>query len=304
MSNFKDITAVIEEAIASFDKVLPGVQNKALEEIINLTKDLETRNGKIINSAKNLRKIGEIKNKLQKLTLSDAYKKAVREFIGTFEVIAGMQDNYFRKYVPKFKPEKKMLIIKQYAIDQTIFDLMGQGMSSQVVEPVMNVLRDNITTGGSYAKFQQQLADYLVNNTSGDGKLTKYTKQITTDAINQYNAQYHETIAGDLGFEWGRYVGSDIETTREFCDQMTDRDYFHISELPELLKGHIDGHQCKLSKKTGLPLGMIPGTNADNFKVRRGGYNCGHGVYMIPESAVPANIRAKIKPKRLFNELT
>ncbi|WP_346236751.1 hypothetical protein ABDK00_014050 [Niabella insulamsoli] len=295
MSDFKDILKIMDEAIEAFENAVPGVQEKSLEEIINLTKELETRNGKIINSVKNLRLIGQIKTKLKRATLSQEYKKAVKSFVASFEAISALQISYFKRYVPKFEPERKLGVIREYAIDQTIYDLMGQGMDSQVVEPVTSILRDNITSGGSYAKFQQQLADYLIDNASGEGRLMRYTKQITTDAIHQYSAQYHEAIAQDLGFKWGRYVGSDIETTREFCDLMTDRDYFHVSELSEILKGHIDGRKCKLSKTTGLPVGMIPGTNTDNFKIRRGGYNCRHGVYMIPESAVPENIKSRLK---------
>ena len=40
----------------------------------------------------------------------------------------------------------------------------------------------------------------------------------------------------DSGAEWFRYVGSILKLTREFCDLMTDKGLFHVSEIPELLK--------------------------------------------------------------------
>lgn len=295
MSSFKEIQAVIDEAIEVFDSRVPGVQNAALQEIMGILKEMEVRNGKIINSVKNLKYVGTIKNKLRALTLSNDYKSAVRGFLGAFDIVAEMQDNYFRKYVSKFKIPKQIQVIKSYSIDQTIFDLMGQGLVSEVVDPVHKLLQGNIAAGGSYLHMQKQVEDYLINNDSGSGRMLQYTRQICTDAIHQYNAQYHGTLAQEFGFKWGRYVGSDIETTREFCDHMTDKDYFHVSELPDILKGKISDHQCRLSKTTGLPLGMIPGTDVDNFKIRRGGYNCRHGVYMIPDSAVPASVKAQLK---------
>ena len=54
-----------------------------------------------------------------------------------------------------------------------------------------------------------------------DGALVKYTKLLTTDAIHQYVATVNEVVSADLGYEWYRYVGSNIKTTRTFCKALT-----------------------------------------------------------------------------------
>jgi hypothetical protein len=164
-----------------------------------------------------------------------------------------------------------------------------------VVDRLQKIVLDNTTTGGSYASLNDQLRQSVVGTDDADGILQRYSKVITTDAINQYSAQYHETIAADLGLNWLRYVGSNITTTREFCERLTEKEWVHKSELPEIIKGKINGVQCKLSKSTGLPLGMIPGTDEKNFKIRRGGYQCGHQAYWVPDSSVPDMIKMKIK---------
>jgi hypothetical protein len=135
--------------------------------------------------------------------------------------------------------------------------------------------------------------NHILTNDTGEGSLMRYTKQITTDAINQYSAQYHTLIAQDLQFNWGRYVGSNITTSREFCILLTKKQWVHKSELPLIIIGHIDGHDCKLSRTTGLPLGMIQDTNISNFQVLRGGYNCGHQFFWVPDSAVPESVKAR-----------
>jgi hypothetical protein len=73
----------------------------------------------------------------------------------------------------------------------------------------------------------EQLRNHLITNDTGEGSLERYSKTITTDAINQYSAQYHDALAQDLNFNWGRYVGSNIETTREFCDRLTAKEWVH-----------------------------------------------------------------------------
>lgn len=170
---------------------------------------------------------------------------------------------------------------------------------------IADILRTNITTGGSYSALNDQLREALVN-TKTDGLLLKYTKQITTDSINQYSAQYTQTVSNDLGFEFFAYQGTDIMTSRPFCQAMVEHNrYFHISQVPNLLKG-LDAQGNKLEYKdnktdetkkvelyarTGLPHGFIPGTNVANFFVNRAGFNCMHQTRPVSESLVPLNVR-------------
>lgn len=290
-----DILKTIDEAITKFQKVVPSIQRKILQELQPLIKELDVKDGRLLNNVRNLKRIGELKNKLEKIIINPEYKKFVNSFIENFTTIGNLQQDYFKQFNQKFSPKKTLPLIKQIAIESTINDLVGQGMSNSVIEPVRTIILQNTTTGGSYAKFQEQLRNHILTNETGDGSLEKHTKQITTDAINQYSAQYHDAIAQDLQFNWMQYIGSNITTSRQFCILLTKKRWIHKSELPEVLKGHIDGEKCKLSKTTNLPLGMIPGTNPDNFKVLRGGYTCGHQVFWVPDSSVPKDLLAKFK---------
>jgi hypothetical protein len=134
--------------------------------------------------------------------------------------------------------------------------------------------------------------------------MEKYVSQITTDAVNQYNGQYTQIIANEWNYEFFKYDNTDILSTRPWCDAMTDQPYFHISQLPKLITGTGLTYMNKktgkrepvpINQKTGLPTGMIPGTDSNNIFIRRGGYNCGHQIRPVNEKQVPADILAKIK---------
>jgi len=287
----KEILSVIDKSINEFQGDIPAIQKLIMDELIPVVKEFQIRNGRLINNLQNLKLLGTLRNKLKKVIVNARYKQNVENFLNSFDQVGLLQQQYFSQFNKKYKPSNTLPIIKEQAIEQTINDLVGQGMNAIVISSVEEILRQNITTGGFYLDLQRELENHILDNYTGPGSLSKYTKQITVDAINQYNAQYHETIAQDLKFNWGRYIGSLLTTSREFCIHMTDKDYFHKDELPEIIKGNIDGHHLKLGKTTGIPLGMIPGTTPENFKVRRGGYLCGHQVFWIPDSAVPKNIR-------------
>lgn len=288
-----DITTTIEEAIADFQKKIPGIQDRAFDELQGLIKDLKTKNGKILATVDNLKLIRFISNKLGKVIADKDYLEAVGKFVKAFDAVQSLHNEYFAAFNNKFKPGETLDIIKQLSVDATLNSLLDGGLSDNILGPVSKILQQNITTGGEYAELNNKLRDHIRTDSKMDGSLERYTKQITVDAVNQFSGQYHATIASDLGLQWGRYVGSNRETSREFCILLTAKDYVHKSELPEILKGHIDGKNCKLSKSTGLPLGMIPGTTPSNFQVNRGGYVCYHQFYFVPDSSVPKMLRDK-----------
>ena len=130
------------------------------------------------------------------------------------------------------------------------------------------------------------------------GALSKYANTYATTAISQYAGENNKILTDDLGLEWFEYVGSNIETTREFCDHLTEKRYIHKSEIKTILKGEIDGYQCEIYEKTGLPKGMIEGTNEQNFQVNCGGWNCRHQLVPVAKEAVPKELRDRLKTKR------
>ncbi len=294
METAEKILKTIQESIDKFQTRIPELQNLVYKELLPLLKELDVKNGNLLNNLNNLKALGDIKNKVERIIITGKYKEIVKDFIESFTQLSNLNNQYFWEFNNKYKPKNTLPIIKQLAVEATINSLIGQGMHQSVLEPVSKIINQNITTGGSYADFQEQIRKHITKTQEGEGFLEKYTKQITTDAINQYNAQYHEAVAADLRFNWGRYIGSNLTTTRQFCELLTYKEWVHRSELPEIIMGVIDGEELKLSRTTGLPLGMIPGTNSDNFKIRRGGYNCGHQFFWVPDSAVPEHVKRNL----------
>lgn len=305
MPQFSDILKRIDEAVAKFQKVIPGIQKAIFADIQEELKRLDTTNGKIKTTVSNIRVIVSIKNKLLRLILTPEYRKEVRDFATAFNDVTKLQNQYWQSVESTFHPRPLLREIKQQAILDTVQKLTASGIGSTIQEQITNILRTNITTGGSYSALTEQLRDSLVN-TKTDGLLLKYTKQITTDSINQFSAQYTQTVSNDLGFEFFAYQGTEIITSRPFCQAMVENNrYFHISQISNLLKG-LDAQGNKLQykdnktdetkkvelySKTGLPYGFIPGTNAANFFVNRGGFSCGHQTRPVSEIIVPLNVR-------------
>lgn len=284
----EDIQKKVDDAIAQFGKNLTPIEKNILSEIELLVKGLELDvTGRIKSNSGNLRKITTIGKKLERIVLSKSYLKDVAAFARSFTDISSMQS---RMYGVK---SEQLSMLEKISIDAVVDQLTESGVKANVVNPIKEMLVKNVISGGKYTDMMDVLRNQ-VQPADKDGVVSRYLKTYTLDSINTFSANYNKIIS-DIGkFEWFQYTGSLIETSREFCEKMVDKKYFHKSEIPELLKGHIDGHKCGLSSRTGLPHGMKEETNADNFTQLRGGWNCGHQVVGLPEAAVPKAVRDRI----------
>lgn len=305
MPDYSDILKAIDKAIETFIDKIPAAQRRAFEGIADELKRLDTSNGKIKTTVANLKIIQSVKNKLVKMIVTDQYIKDVKEFANAFNEITALQNAYWQSVETDFTPKPLLREIRQQTIADTIKNLTASGIGNAVADQIATILRTNITSGGSYAQLTEQLREKMLNTTT-EGSLQKYARQITTDSINQYNAQYTQSVSNDLGFEWYAYQGSEIQTSRPFCQAMVENNrYFHISQVTNLLLGlDAQGNRLKYKdnvtgeektvdvySKTGLPNGFIPGTNAANFFVNRGGYFCGHQARPVSERIVPLEAR-------------
>lgn len=294
MPQFDDILSLIEKSVNRFNRRIPATQKDMLAAIEEDLRSLDLQDGRIKATVKNLSLIARIKNRMTKIILTDDYKAEVKHFAEAFNDVTKLQNDYWKQVESTFKPFPLLREIKNITIEDTVNKLLDSGINANVADPIADILRTNITTGGSYKDLTDQLRQSLTD-TDTQGLLSKYAKTLTVDSINTYNAQYTQTVSSDLGFSWYKYTGTDITTTRPICDALTDRPFFHVSEIPSILRAEGLTYVNKkgervpvpIYNRTGLPHGMKEGTNESNFLINRGGWNCGHQCRPVSEGLVP-----------------
>jgi hypothetical protein len=306
MTGDKELNATldaIDRGIIDFQDGIPEIQRRIYERLILLQKELQIQGGTITNSAKNIRLLSRIKADLYDIIFDDTdYMESVTQFSQLYGKVDQLNAAYFKALEKKFKPSKIVPEIRKQSVSLVLENLTEAGLEANLINPVREIINTYVTTGGSYAKLATELQNYITGYDSDagrvEGQLQKFTRQITTDAINQYSATVNEVMTQDLGWEWYRYQGSNVRDTRTFCEALKKKKYFHRSELNKIIKGDFEEFRAlkgKIYDKTGLPQGMYDDTNTSNFLQYRGGYNCGHQAYPIPTALVPASVRAALK---------
>lgn len=309
MAEYSDIINGVDSSLESFDKEALKAQKRIMEKIQLLAKDLEVDSaGNIKTTIANLKKINSIKAEISRIVCDDRYKEAVTKFCESFQKVYDRQNKYYKEHFAEATlsetAAKKQKLLGQMAIDNTIEGLTGAGVNAQITDKLTDMLKRSVTSGALWTDMVAEMRSYLDPDGDGTGAFAKYAKTYATTAMGQFTGQNNKLMTDAIDTEWFMYVGSDIETTREFCQHLTKKKYIHVSEIPEILKGHIDGHDCAIYAKTGLPQGMIEGTTPENFQVNVGGWNCRHQLLPVAEEAVPEDIRKKFQQAQEEHEQT
>jgi len=289
------IISETEGAISEFDKSTLKAEKAILKKITELLKELEVKRGRVQRTPANVRKIGAMKAEITRLIRGPEYAKGVRTFLKAFDIIANLQSQYFASVINDFSIPKVLAAVRADSITATAAALTEAGLTANLVEPVQGIIRSAITSGGQYTALLERMRGFLTGIEDKPGALTRYTRVYTTDALNTFSAIYNQTVADDLDLVWFRYVGSLLETSREWCRFMVKKNWIHKDEFQTVINNHIDGvlicsDKIPCSASTELPRGMKAGTNPGNLVQLRGGWNCGHQLIATPTVLVPKDV--------------
>lgn len=305
--DYKTITGTIDAAAANYAAVVNRTERKLLEKALTEAKALETDSaGKLKLSLANLRRLGDIKVALAKAASNKGYLKGVSDLAKAIGQIEAEQMEYYstafgaKSISDSFKDKAEY--VKKLAVKNTIDGLTGAGLDAGVLNGIYTLLMKAVTTSSSYADLTDQLYQTLISSETKTSSFARYANTYATTAMTQYAGQNNKMFTDDLDIKWFRYVGSNIETTRPFCEALTAKEWIYITEIPEILAGKIDQNgtikTLPLNPKTNLPYGLIEGTTPDNFMVNVGGWNCRHQLVPVAAAAVPQNIRDRFEPAK------
>jgi hypothetical protein len=293
----KELSALIDAAVDQFTESVPLAERSIFKELEKLLRALRLNDGNVAKTVSNLRLVSRIQGQLENLVIENPkYEKSVIAYMDSFGSVNTVQNAYFKTISDNYAPSEFLKLLQNDSVEATLQSLTRGGISANVIEPIGDLLRENVRVGIDYGDMVQGLRDYIVGNDTVEGRLSRYVKQMATDSLNQYSAGYTEVVAADLKLDWFQYTGSLLVQSRAFCKAMVNKRYYHRKEVPLLIHGKFPEFKSvggTLNSKTNLPDGMNPVTNAANFTIYRGGFNCRHQAIPVTEGKIPKKIRVE-----------
>ncbi len=154
---------------------------------------------------------------------------------------------------------------KPEIIPGSYLDRLLQG--SQIQDKVTNVVLENVSAKGSFARLRDDLQTLIVGNEEVNGAMEKYLRTYAYDSFSVVQRSIDKNLADTYAMNCFVYEGNLIKDSREFCIEHLGK-IICRDEIEE-----IEG-QDWAGKNPDIP-----------FELSLGGYNCRHTAMWIPDEA-------------------
>lgn len=271
------INAITDRA----QEYLEGAVTKTQQELFDSLQatlsglDLD-QNGLIRQSAANRKILQKAERIFDESVKGSGYYESLYQYAGALDSIAGVNEKYFSSIIENFTVDAHYLKSLQKTSISTIESMLAnEGLESQLKQPLMQILNENINSGAGFSDMLRQVREFIVGGPDREGRLMRYSKQISRDTLFNFSSSMQESISQNAGMEWYVYSGSARKDSREFCAKRSGQ-YFHRKE--------IEGW-ASLSWA-----GKRAGTTKSTIYIYRGGYNCEHSMIPVSELVVPKDV--------------
>lgn len=261
----KEIDKQIDLSLSNFTRFLENNE----KDIIRLFEKVGLNaypNGVIKTTIQNMKLIDSFTKSVAGL-FGNVYKMQVTRLLKSFSGIRELADRYFSLLGETVEKKAYEELFKSN-INLAVERLVNSGLNANYIVPVQNALKKTLSGN---INFETMLGALKAEVSKGQN----YLKLTANDSLNQFTANYIQTVSADLELKYYLYAGTKIEDTRDFCVTRAGKYY-----TEEEVKGW-----AKLSWQ-----GKIPGTNESTIFSYRGGYNCRHFLLPVSKTIYKANV--------------
>lgn len=262
-------------------KAMEANQARLSRRLVELLATLDVQGGYLVQSPENLQRLAAITAELQAGFADAAFTRAASDYVASF----GSIDEGVRSYVATLglgvaTGPALQTLQQQFAAITFGYLTTGSNYATALFIPLAREVGGYIATGSRYRDLVTAAQGIVLGGEGlgrSEGALLGYAKTTVNDLATTYERTALKLASDEVGAEFYLYQGSEIDTTRPFCEDRADR-YFHKKEVAKWGADAANGRGWE---------GMIKGTNASNVWQYLGGYNCRHVLVPVARRDVP-----------------
>lgn len=272
----QEIEDLVMGADGRYFSAINRVQRDLYNQLVASLKELELdAEGYIKQTAANRKVLSEANKTITQVFSSALYTSSVANYVSVIGKIDSLNQKYFSD-IEGFQPNKQFLKNLQRDTIATVEKYVLQdGLQSQVINPLSQILNQNVNSGGQFAGFLDQVKTYVLGNDQVEGRALSYTRTYLRDTLFTYSRTFQQSLTNDLKLEFYLYSGGVIDKTRPFCLERAGK-YFSHKEIESWASQEWAG------KKQG--------TTESSIFLFAGGWNCGHQIIPVSKTIVPQDV--------------
>lgn len=263
---------------------LPAIERQALEILRDfIDENLDTKDGNFVVNDRAVKAINMFSDVYLKAVaeLSD-YKGSVGKYLKNFKDLGTLM-NEFQKSNGVDVKQARLGSAQEIVTNELINRYSENGLNPGFVQPLRELLFNNITGGLNKTQAMNQLKDYIESGKDSTGKLGRYLEQTAQQGVDSYEGAVNTRIMQTFKIDTYVMSGSLIATSSPQCRYVFKE-----------LGGIIDRKDWPKIKAIALNNGLIEGTTFDNLPINKNHHGCRH-------SFTPLTLTVKQRAKLLKN---
>lgn len=226
---------------------------------------LDTKDGKIVPNAAALAALNNFADQyMGAFTESQQYKGAVGGYLKNFKSLSDLMIEFQQSQKVDVK-QARLGAVQEIVVAEIIDRYTENGLNKGFVQPLREILYNNITGGLSKADAMAQLRDYIESGKDQTGKLGRYLEQTAQQGVDSYTGAINTRIMQTFKVETYIMSGSLIATSSPQCRYAIEK-----------LGGIIDRKDWPKLKAIAEKDGLIEGTTFDNLPINKLHWGCRH----------------------------
>jgi hypothetical protein len=245
---------------------LPKIEKVAYQIAVDFVDNyLDTEGGKIIPNDAALRALNRFADDyLGAFTKNQTYKGAVSGYLKNFKDISNMMTE-FQKSQGLNIQQARLGAVQEIVVAEIVNRYSSNGLNPGFVQPLRQILFNNITGGMNKTEAMAQLRDYIDSGKDKTGKLGRYIEQTAQQGVDSYTGAINTRINQTFKINTLIMSGSLIATSSPQCRYVIEK-----------LGGIIDREDFPKIKEIALKNGWIEGTTFDNLPINKWHWGCRH----------------------------
>ena len=268
-------------------------QIQAWRAVSDLLADFDVdSDGNIAQTQANIRRIGEVIERLNTVLAGGEYRDAVQTFIRQIDENVELTDDIARVIDRNFEPTEIARQLNTIAKQNAITAFFSSGIRDRVTQPFVEQLTANVASRAPLREATKALRTIIEGDANVDGRVLANVRTIANTAQAVADSAYSAQVYEQVGFVWFRWAGNEIKTTRPFCEHRAGNIY-HKREIEAWGDGKNAGGLNDI--RNGTWDGRIEGTDSKTIFTNRGGWNCRHVLAPVLARSVPEDVKARAR---------
>jgi hypothetical protein len=280
----------IDSQRSKLERSVVDMQEKLLNIIISdAISELDTKDGKILNTTRNYRILAELDNVYNEFNVIAQIEVVTKMGQGLIN-LNELNAKYFSVVKLDDITSKRfdLVVAKTDKLMASRIGITPEGeiktggfldsfiSDNRLLTNTKQIVARGITGGMNITDLRNDLKQVIVGTEDTAGGFEKYYKQFAYDTFQEYDRAYAKTMADEFGMDYAVYSGGLIKDSRDFCREHNNKVYSR-DEIAEF------GNW--IDPKTGdVPSYISEFPGYDPF-THLGGFNCRHSLNWIPKAS-------------------